>query len=208
MGNEIQFNTSDDIPREYLQQHLPFYGFVERIIDGDTIRVRHIPNFVPGSSATPEPLRSRGIADVTLKIRLYGVDTPEVAKTKDQISQPYGPEAKEFTSRQLYHQVVELTCYRRDQYARAICQVKTGSGKDLSVALLQNGLAEVYIGGNAEYAGQKRLLEQSQEAARRNKIGIWSLGDSLITAAEAKACIRAGAEVNACYREGVAALAN
>lgn len=157
-----QFDTVDDVPKEYFQQNKYIYAFVERIIDGDTIRVRHLPAYRFRLLGNPQPLQQRGIAQDTLSIRIYGVDTPELAK-KGQPSQPYAEEAKHFTSSLVYHRVVKITFLRKDQYRRAVCSVQTlGSGflcswipflgpKDLSVELASAGLAELYTGGGAEY---------------------------------------------------------
>jgi endonuclease YncB( thermonuclease family) len=209
LGLFEQFHTVDDLPKDYFTQHKKIYAFVERIIDGDTFRVRHYPGYST-LNQMPEPLKTRGIADLTLKIRLYGIDTAELAKTKGQISQPFAQEAKDFTTNLIYHKMVEVTFLRKDQYSRAICQVQTlptdkVGPKDVSVELTRAGLAELYTGAGAVYAGEKEVLETSIRLAKEKKVGVWSLGDDLVTAKEAKACIRSGAEVNSCYREGAAA---
>lgn len=69
-----QFNTANDVPAEYFHEQRYIYAFVERVIDGDTIRVRHIPGYGFGIGAKPEPLdqQHRGIANVTLSVRVYG----------------------------------------------------------------------------------------------------------------------------------------
>jgi len=157
----VQFETVDMVPNSYFDDQLSIYGFVERILDGDTIRVRHIPGYALGQKA-PEPLQKRGIADETLKIRFYGVDCPEIAKNKNQITQPFGDEAKQFTSAAAFHKMVKITLLRRDRYGRAIAAVETlpaggylatgsGGAKDLTVELARAGLAELYEGGGAEY---------------------------------------------------------
>jgi endonuclease YncB( thermonuclease family) len=204
-----QFQTVDNVPKDYFTQNKKIYAFVERIIDGDTFRVRHYPGYST-LYQTPEPLKTGGIADLTLKIRLYGVDTPEIAKNKSQISQPFAQDAKDFTKNLIYHKMVQVTFLRKDQYSRAICQVETlptykVGPKDVSVELTRAGLAELYTGAGAVYAGQKGVLETSIRLAKEQKVGVWSLGDDLVTAKEAKACIRSGANVNSCYRDGAAA---
>jgi len=156
-----QFNTVDDVPSDYFDSHKSIYAFVERIIDGDTIRVRHVP-FYGIRRKTPQPLQQRGIASDTLSIRVYGVDTPEIGKNKRQTSQPYGEEAKQFTTNLVYHKMVKITFLRKDQYGRAVAGVETVGGgllrwlpgfgpKDLSMELATAGLAELYTGGGAEY---------------------------------------------------------
>jgi endonuclease YncB( thermonuclease family) len=178
----VRFDTVSMIPDEYFRApHQSLYGFTERILDGDTIRIRHVPGYGINVFTAPEPLQQRGIADDTLIVRLYAVDCPETAKRKDQVSQPFGDAAKLFTADLLFHKMVKVTLLRRDQYGRAVGMVETvptagpstaarpsnyGDGSillvnayddkkdstmDVSMELARRGLAELYTGGGAEY---------------------------------------------------------
>jgi endonuclease YncB( thermonuclease family) len=118
-----QFDTVSDIPAEFFANRRSIYAFVERVTDGDTIRVRHYPGFSIFNQPV-EPLKGK-LSDKTIKVRLYGVDTPELAKNKNQSSQPFAEEAKEFTKKLLFHQKVVVTFLGKDQYGRAIAQVQT-----------------------------------------------------------------------------------
>lgn len=165
-----RFDTVDHVPKEYFDNHRFIYAFCERIVDGDTIRVRHIPGYnsvvgaLTGAAKDVQPLTSRGIADQTLIVRLYGVDAPEVAKPSNgNVGQPFAQDAKDCTSSLVYHQVVKVTFLKKDQYRRAVCLVETlprnrflsflpGFGpRDVSVELAAAGLVELYTGGGAEY---------------------------------------------------------
>ncbi|KAL7576061.1 hypothetical protein ACA910_000845 [Epithemia clementina (nom. ined.)] len=197
-----QFLTVDDVPTNYFDDRRYIYGFVERVIDGDTIRVRHIPGFGFGRKV-PQPLDKRGISDETLSIRIYGVDTPETGKNKRKASQPFGKEAQAFTTDLVYHKMVKVTFLRKDQYKRAVAKVETveegmsssflpGYGpKDLSMELAKAGLAELYTGGGAEYFGRKQELEQAIAKAKQQRKGIWSL-DERVSAADYKRAEREG----------------
>ena len=160
-----QFETVAMVPKSFFEDQRYVYCYVERVIDGDTIRVRHIPGYswLPWKRR-PSPLKKRGIADETLSIRIYGVDCPELSKRKNQTSQPFALEAKQFTIDFCLHQTVKITFLRKDQYGRAIAVVERlppagpllkwikGLGRtDLTVALAKNGLAELYTSGGAEY---------------------------------------------------------
>ena len=184
---EPQFDTANDIPADYFEKQRYIYGFVERVIDGDTIRVRHIPGYKTKRAFKPEPLQQRGIANVTLSIRIYGVDAPETGKNKRQTGMPFGEEAKQFTTDLVYHQMVKITLLRRDQYNRAVAVVETvpttaglfgvcrPRPRDVSWELARAGLAELYTGGGAEYYGRRTELEAAITAAQRAQRGIWSL---------------------------------
>ena len=152
------------IPKAAFEKQSVMYGFVERVIDGDTIRVRHLPLYSARIwGRQPEPLQQRGISQDTLLIRLYGVDCPELKK-RGNSGQPGSQEAKEFTSDIVLHQVVKITLLRKDQYARAVAAVEClprggacfqwlpGLGRrDLTVLLAKEGWAELYTSGGAEY---------------------------------------------------------
>jgi endonuclease YncB( thermonuclease family) len=153
----------DDVPKEYFDKNKSIYGLVERVIDGDTIRVRHVPGYSWRRWKNPAPLRTRRIADQTLIVRVYGVDCPEIGKF-GKASQPYAQEAKDFACRRVQHRVVRITFLRKDQYRRAIGKVESVPSllfswiplsrfrpADLSVDLATAGLAELYTGGGAEY---------------------------------------------------------
>ena len=113
--------TVDDVPKEYFKEHRHIYAFCERVIDGDTIRVRHLPEFstswwrrmLEGSNkASVKPLQKRALSDCTLSIRIYGVDCPELSKSKKQQSQPFAEEAKQFATDMVLHSVVKIIFLR------------------------------------------------------------------------------------------------
>jgi endonuclease YncB( thermonuclease family) len=139
-------------------------------------------------------LPPKKIYDSTLSIRLYGVDCPEIKKrSNDPPSQPFGEEAKKYTSDMVLGKTVKVTLYSKDRYGRALSMVETPrpiipvfGRKDLSVELVDKGLATIYKGGGAEYADKKELLEQKLEKAQRRKVGIWSLGQEMVSPADFK----------------------
>jgi endonuclease YncB( thermonuclease family) len=75
----------------------------------------------------------------------------------------------------------------RDQYGRAIAEVfEPATDMDVSATLLQKGYATLYTGKGAEYDGRRELLESLQAQAKSKKVGIWSLGDQVVTPADFK----------------------
>jgi endonuclease YncB( thermonuclease family) len=133
-----------------------------------------------------------------MSLRIYGVDCPELAKTKSQVSQPFAEQAKQFTADLCLHKVVRITLIRKDQYGRAVCVIETmptlalcswipGCGrKDVSLELARAGLAELYTGGGAEYFSRRPQLEVAMERATKQKRGIWSLPANRVSAADHK----------------------
>lgn len=183
-----QFDTVADIPNHYFQEHKTIFGRVERVIDGDTVRLRHCKysryfceNRLGVNGSPP-----RKIYDSTLSLRLYGIDCPELQKgQQQQQSQPFAEEAKQVTSDLVLGKTVQVTLLKKDQYGRALAMIQTPRNrivpflplgrKDLSEELVRRGLATIYTGGGAEYNGKRDVLEQKLKQAQRRRLGIWSL---------------------------------
>lgn len=150
---------------------------MERVIDGDTVRIRHIPdlgnwiiqNELQSSSSPSQRVRTSNlpIANSTIVVRMYGIDAPETAKKESETSQPFGENAKQLTKDMTYHKIVAVKLLRRDKYNRIVGEVDTfpgtasiiqpsktttsGGVKDMSVELASRGLAVLYTGAGAEY---------------------------------------------------------
>lgn len=126
---------------------------VERIVDGDTIEVS--PDAAGGDS-----------------VRFLAVDTPETYNG----TEPLGPEAKAFTTRQLEGERVRLEYDqdRTDPYGRALAHVSViDEERTIQQKLLSNGLAQTaWYEPNNRYRTQ---LESIQENARKSQAGIWEL---------------------------------
>src|SRR6185369_15929675 len=93
---------------------------VKRVIDGDTF-----------------------ILETGERVRLAEVDCPES-------TQPFGPEAKYFTSLYVLGKYVELDRRQKDIHGRTIAEVYV-KGEWLNKLLVINGLAWVYKFPNSEY---------------------------------------------------------
>lgn len=138
------------------------------------------------------------LSQCTISIRLYGIDAPEMARNGNP-GQPYAIEAKEYITNKVMaaadssgsgtknekNQIVHVRLLGKDQYSRIIGRVTTtipkrklfgittGREEDLSVGLIEQGLASLYKGGGAKYDGQRSLLEQKINTAKQKKMGIW-----------------------------------
>jgi endonuclease YncB( thermonuclease family) len=111
------------------------------VIDGDTITVMDSKN-------------------ETLKIRIIDIDCPE-------ISQPFGIEAKNFTTSKLTYSDVKISIKGKDKYYRTLAEVYYG---DISIAeeLAKEGLAWSYNTSN------QKVLQYEKEAKAAMK-NIWSV---------------------------------
>ena len=96
------------------------------------------------------------------KIRLYGIDCPEW-------HQDFGNRAKRFTSDMVFGKIVTVEPVDHDAYGRTVAWVSV-KGKSLNRELLQAGLAWWY----RKYAADNRQLRGLEQAARKQRIGLWS----------------------------------
>ncbi|MCP4746486.1 MAG: thermonuclease family protein [Desulfobacteraceae bacterium] len=126
---------------------LAWSGQVVGISDGDTITV----------------LKDN---KTQVKIRLYGVDTPEK-------KQAFGKKAKQFTAELAFRQRAEIKTVNKDHYGRTVAWLII-NGKNLNAELIKAGLAWHYT----QYSNDKNLADLEKKA-RQNKTGLWSDPDAV-----------------------------
>ncbi|WP_377914852.1 thermonuclease family protein [Bacillus songklensis] len=137
------------------QQDSKIPAVVERVVDGDTIKVE-----VNNRSET---------------VRLLLVDTPESVHPSKPV-QPYGKEASNFVKELLpegKEVKLEMDVGERDKYGRLLAYVWV-DGKMLNELLLEKGYARVaYVfEPNTKYVDRFRDI---QEKARKQELKIWSI---------------------------------
>lgn len=156
--NDAQVQGIDpaDLPSGIRPCRAPSLVRVDYVIDGDTLEVTEVD----------------GGADE--RVRVIGVDTPEVAHGGVGTAECYGEEAAAFTT-QLAGHLVWLTydseC--RDEYDRLLAYVVTGTGKNdwLERQLLRRGLARAYpYGGNRTF---QHLFDADEKQAIASGLGLW-----------------------------------
>lgn len=130
------------LPQQNLEKELT--GKVSKVIDGDTIELLTKEN--PYNHITK------------LKIRLYGIDAPE-------LKQAYGKEAKEYLSALVLKQEVSLIIENKDKYDRFVGTLFL-KGQDINKEMVKNGYAHAY-----ESFSKKYLAEQAN--AKIFKLGLW-----------------------------------
>ena len=131
----------------------PVTARVERVIDGDTIRVLY--------------------QGKTFTVRLIGVDTPET-KHPTKAVQYFGREASAFTKAALEGKTVLLAKDRTgdtvDRYGRLLRYVHL-DGDNFNARLIREGYAHAY----RRFPFSKRTeFIQLEEQARRRGIGLWN----------------------------------
>lgn len=124
----------------------PCYAWIGKVVnisDGDTIKVLQDGKQV--------------------KIRLYGVDTPEKA-------QSFGQKAKKFTANFAANKMVDVEPIDTDRYGRTVALVNVYD-KSLNKELVRNGYAWVY----RDYCKESFCAEwlNIEGIARKAKAGLW-----------------------------------
>jgi micrococcal nuclease len=120
-----------------------FTGRVIGIKDGDTFEVLY--------DGQPE------------RVRLSDIDCPEK-------SQPFGNNAKQFSSDLCFNKTVTVTCdAKRDRYGRLIGTVVTSGGINVNEALVKEGFAWHYL----QYSDKEELTGY-EATARKNRLGLWA----------------------------------
>ncbi len=125
---------------------------VERVIDGDTVRVR-----VGGKTRT---------------VRLIGVDTPET-KHPSKAVEYFGREASAFTKAHLEGKTVRLAKDSigdtRDRYGRLLRYVYL-DGDNFNARLIREGYAHAYR--RFPFSRRQAFIRLEQQARKRGK-GLW-----------------------------------
>ena len=134
----------------------------DRVLDGDTIRI-------VGENA-----------EITL--RLFGIDAPETSKSKRDPGQPFSQTAAKQLAALVLNKTVQFKNCGADRYGRTLAVVFV-DGKEVNLALLNAGLAEVYRGASA--AGpQMALYREVEREAREAGRGMWALKESYVSPRE------------------------
>lgn len=143
-------------------------GLVTSVYDGDTIRVR-----------------LHGLGEE--KVRLIGVDTPELDDEREPV-RLLAFLAKRYAFSRLYRTTVELVRgpEERDDYGRLLAFVRTEGGESFNVRLVRDGYAHAFLKFPFD-EGIRRELREAEAEARRAGRGLWRDEPYPVIAAEAAA---------------------
>ena len=97
----------------------------------------------------------------TTILRLAEVDCPEK-------QQPYGKAAKQFTSKAIYRKTINYIVANKDRYGRSVAKIYY-KNKYLSAELIKDGM-----GWHYKKYSRSRELDQLEQKARAQKIGLWA----------------------------------
>jgi micrococcal nuclease len=100
---------------------------------------------------------------------MVGIDAPETPKGTKFPGQPYGKEAEAYLTQLVAGKRVTVEMYGVDRYKRLLATIFL-DGKDINLAMIEAGLAEVYRGpesGNP-YKPQYQAAEETARSARKH----------------------------------------
>jgi len=100
---------------------------------------------------------------VPIRIHLYGIDCPEE-------DQPFGREAKEYTSELTRGKIVTVTVTNIDHRGKRTGKVMLSGEKNLSQELVKTGLAR----WNRQSTPDDDILQALENSAKNADIGLWA----------------------------------
>jgi micrococcal nuclease len=117
--------------------------------------------------------------DITINVRLAGIDSPETGKGKKSASQPFSQQAKTYLTDRVLNKTVEIRGYGLGPYNRILAVVYL-EGENINLEMVRSGLAEVYQGQSPRgFDVQPYILAQLE--ARRAQVGMWILKEKYIS---------------------------
>jgi endonuclease YncB( thermonuclease family) len=98
-----------------------------------------------------------------VRVRLFGIDTPEMDQSQGQAS-------KAAMINLVRGQELEVRTVDTDNYGRLIAKVYLPNGDDLAKVMVEQGYARAYTYFSKAYVGAERY-------ARRSQSGLWADGE-------------------------------
>jgi endonuclease YncB( thermonuclease family) len=121
-----------------------------------------------------DTLRAKGF-DIEIKVRLAGIDAPEMPRRKAELGQPYYQKAKNYLEAWGLNETVDIKGYGLDRFNQILGVIRAGT-KDINLELIRAGMAEVDRGNNPPKGLDLTLYRKAEKMAREEKRGMWMLG--------------------------------
>ncbi len=117
--------------------------------------------------------------DITIRVRLVGINAPETGKNKKDAGQPFSREAGLVLEKLVLDKVVDIKGFGLDDYNRVLAVVNSG-GKNINLEMIRQGMAEVYKGSPPD-GFSTELYRKAEKEAKAALRGIWSQGDNYVS---------------------------
>ena len=134
--------------------------YVESVYDGDTITLNvpiktHIYNMISSNEIDEQSNnnKSNEITLYTVRIRLLGIDTPEIKPSKDLPNRDEhikkAKEARDFLSNLILGKIIKVEFLTNDKYGRPLAKIYNGN-ICLNDLMVEKGYAKKYLGGTKD----------------------------------------------------------
>ncbi len=134
--------------------------YVESVYDGDTITLLvpikiHVFNMLSSNEVDikSDNNKSNCIYFNDIKIRLYGIDTPEIKPVKNLPNRDEhikkAKEAKDFLSNQILGKIIKVEFLSNDKYGRPLAKIYINN-ICLNDLMIEKGYAKKYDGGTKQ----------------------------------------------------------
>ena len=97
-----------------------------------------------------------------VKVRLYGIDAPELKQT-------YGKQARDYLSDIVFNKSITLKVYNKDVYGRQVAEVIYNNA-NINQLLVKTGNVYVYT----KYNNELNIYLPLEQYAKQNKLGVWN----------------------------------
>ena len=114
-----------------------------------------------------------------IRVRLVGIDSPEVPKGENKPGQPFNQKSIKYLSWLILNETIEIKSYGIDSYGR-ILGVVNNEGKNINLEMVKEGYAEVYQGRSPDDFDLAQYKSAEIEAREAQK-GIWVQGEKYIS---------------------------
>jgi len=145
-----------------------FTSCLNNLSDNEGAELRRVVRVIDGDTFVVDDGTKKGE-----KVRLIGIDTPEIRKSKNKDVEYYGKEAKQYLVNLLSdaYVVLEYDVNITDRYGRTLAYVYLKDGTFVNAELVKNGYAKVMtIPPNVKFS---ELFVKLQREARENYLGLW-----------------------------------
>ena len=116
--------------------------------------------------------------DIVIRVKLIGIDAPEMAYAKRIPGQPYSEQARAYLAELILNKIVDIKGYGLDDSGRVFGVINI-NGKNINLEMIKAGLAEVSHGR----LPRKFKVAPYRNAEREAKIagtGMWTQADKYI----------------------------
>ena len=163
-GGNIESTNEISNPKGFVEQYKdkPIEGIVERVLTGDRMIIR--------LCLSPKK-------HVQTMVLVAGIRAPATKRTnpsdgKEQLAEPFGPEAHEFVESRLLQRTVEVDVLGLSPQGTLVCTVKHPNGS-IAKFLLEAGMARCTDFHSTMLGSHMSALRQAEKQARDQRKGIF-----------------------------------